>query len=296
MSKFWKLSFALAATAGILACSLVTSANEPALPTAMQLPTPGDTAAAPAPLDTPTAAQTSAPASSGMPVSFANVSLIIPEGLASGATTETVPAGSEGPAGSSPAFNRFTLQGYPLQDKRFEPQVMIYPAQDYAALSQGAQISIGRLQAINSDPSTPLTKDTLPILPSAMAAQMIVSQATRLQIQSGNGVRIVTQYGQAAGPITNYDLFYHYEGLTSDGKYYVIATLPVNVPFLADSYDSNAPLPPGGIPAPDFSAQAPDFDAYFQAVAAQLNSTPGSSFTPSLDLLDALIGSINVSG
>lgn len=295
MAKLLKLTFALVTMIGMLACNLVTSASpEPALPTAMQLPTSENTAA-PAPLDTPAAGSPSAPAPNGIPVSFANASLTIPEGLASGATTETVPAGSEGPAGSSPAFTRFTLQGYPLQDKRFEPQVMIYPAQDYAALSQGAQISIGRLQTIISDPSTPLTNDTLPFLPSAMAAQMIAAQATRLQFQNGSGVRIVTQYGQAAGPITNYDLFYHFEGLTTDGNYYVVATLPVNVPFLIATYDQNSTLPPGAIPAPDFSAQASDFDAYFQAVTAQLNSTPAASFTPSLDLLDALIGSIQVS-
>lgn len=43
----------------------------------------------------------------------------------------------------------------------------------------------------------------------------------------GGGIRYLTQFGQAAGLITNPELFYTFQGLTDDGAYYVAAVFPV---------------------------------------------------------------------
>ena len=299
MRKFWKPIPLLIAAVTILACSLFSTPGPSA--TSVATIVPSDTPL-PAPLDTPAAETTDTTAPQGILVSFANVSLTIPNGLASGATSEAVPpvsdqAGNAAPPGAvAPAYTRFTLQGYLLQDRRFESQINVYPAQEYAAVSAGAAISLQRLQAILANPSAPLTNDVLPRIPFVPAEQIFASQTSILQFQNGSGVRVVTQYAQAVVPINNYDLLYHFEGLTADGKYYVVATLPVNVPFLAASYDPSAPLPPDGIPVPDLTtAQAADFDAYFQAVSDKLNATPADSFNPSLALLDSLIASIQIS-
>jgi len=85
-------------------------------------------------------------------------------------------------------------------------------------------------------------------------------------------------------------LSYQYQGLTSDGKYYVIAILPVNIPFLAADDKPDAAVPTDGIPIP---ANGPD-ESYYTAVLQKLNGTSPDAFTPSLTLLDALIQSINI--
>jgi len=254
---------------------------------------PQATQAAPTPLPPTETAQPS-----GIPVSFQNISLVIPNGLADGALTETVPEVTDqtgAPWEVAPAYLRFTLQNYLLQGSMFQPQIMVYPASDYASVSNGAAISIQRLQAVLAGPSAAFTNEDLPHLPFANADQMIGAQIKVFSFQSGSGVRVLAQYGQAVIPINNQEIFYHFEGLTSDGKSYIVATLPVNVSFLASTDDPNAVLPADGVPLPDMtSGTASDFDAYFKAVTDKMNSAPSDSFDPPLASLDSLMQSITV--
>jgi hypothetical protein len=86
-------------------------------------------------------------------------------------------------------------------------------------------------------------------------------------------------------------LFYTFQGLTSDGKYYVAAILPINAAFLAADENPASPIPQDGIP---FNMDQPQ--QYFDAVIQKLNSTDPNTFTPGLPSLDTLIQSITVSG
>lgn len=239
----------------------------------------------------------SQPAPQGAAVSFANVSFVIPEGLASGALSESVPAAdaqSGPPWEAAPASLRFTLQGYPLQAKFFQPKIFVYPAQDYAAVNDGAQISLQQLQTVLSNPATPLQGENLPQVP-AFNAQMIAFQARITEFKSGAGVRVIAEYSQAVMPINNQEIFYQFIGLTRDGKYLVIAVLPVNAPFLAATDDPAAAVPAGGVAFPDINTgQAADFEAYYRAVTDKMNATDPSLFTPNLGILDELIQSISV--
>jgi hypothetical protein len=234
----------------------------------------------------------------GAPVSFTNVSFVIPDGLGSGALSESAPAVDEqsgAPWDVAPASSGFTLQGYPLQSKFFQPRIFVYPAQDYAAVNDGAQISLQRLQAILSNPATPLEGENLPQVP-AFNAQMIAFRAKALDFQNGAGVSVIAEYSQAVMPINNQEIFYQFIGLTSDGKYLVIAVLPVNAPFLAATGDPSAPVPPDGVVFPDVNTgQAAEFDAYYKAIADKMNATDPTSFTPALSTLDQLMQSIRVS-
>jgi hypothetical protein len=107
-----------------------------------------------------------------------------------------------------------------------------------------------------------------------------------LDFKNGQGVRFLTQFDQAYLPINNDELFYTYQGLTSDGKYYVAAVLPVNA----------ADLPADGtvtdeLKAGDFGA---NFMLYLEQVVKQLESQPATSFTPDLGKLDAMMASLEV--
>ncbi len=289
----------------ILACSSVAAPGtaEPGISTivagtlqAITTPVAGIPTSAPA-----GPASTSAPAptqASGAQVTFGNISFVIPTGLASGASCENVPAvgaQSGGPWETAPAFTRCTLQGYPLSGKFFEPQIMVYPAQDYASVNDGAAMSLQRLQAIVANPSGPLGNDVLPRLPFANAEQAIGAAPKIIDFQGGKGVRVFAEYAQYFASINNHDLFCHFEGLTTDGKSYIVAVLPINAAFLAASSDPNAPVPAGGIPFPGYNTtDSTVFKNYYDSVSSKLGATSPQDFQPSLTDLDTLIGSLHV--
>ncbi len=299
MNNFGKIAFVVAVTAVILACGL---GGTPALPadnvatvvaSTMQALTPAvpqATEASPAPQAT---------AAQGIPVSYKNVSFTLPVGLASDAAPVTVPQASGNdvtPWDTSPEHIEFRLNNYAISGEAFSVrEIRVYPAQPYADAQSGVNIMLQRLRGLLASPSTAITADNAPHVPFFNADAMIAAQAQRLHFQNGDGVRMVSQYGQAVMPIANAGTFYQFIGLTSDGKYVVIAVLPVHASILPDKEDPASPVPAGGVPFPDIASSDPSvFTAYFQAVGDRLNSMDPASFEPSLVTLDSLMQSISV--
>jgi hypothetical protein len=66
------------------------------------------------------------------------------------------------------------------------------------------------------------------ILPPAEATQVLRAQVRYLAFHNGAGLRLVTRYAQEVSPTTNDDLFYTFQGLTEDGRYYVSFTCPID--------------------------------------------------------------------
>jgi hypothetical protein len=230
--------------------------------------------------------------SSGIPVSYENASFVIPSGMANSANTETmtsVDTNSGAPWEIAPTHLRFTLTGYQLQGKFLEPQIYVYPAEEYARVNSIASEQIERLKRALA--GSPLLKETLPNVPFFNAGHLIAANIQLIQFQSGNGVRELTQYDQYPAPINNHELFYHFEGLTSDGEYYIIAILPIIAPVLAENEKPESSVPAGGVPIP--TSVGPN-DVYYFSVTEKLNSLSPDSYTPMLNALDALIQSILV--
>ncbi|MGZ9236132.1 MAG: hypothetical protein ACXW4E_11465 [Anaerolineales bacterium] len=227
---------------------------------------------------------------SGIPVSFENVSFFMPDGLASSANTEKMTAvdtNSGAPWEIAPTHLRFTLTGYVLQDKFHEPRIFVYPASEYAQVNPGAAEQIERVQKILA--GSALLKETLPAVPSFNAGPLIAANMKIIAFQNGRGVRALTQYAQYAAPINNRELFYHFQGLTSDNKYYVIAILPITAPILAEDEKPESAVPAEGVPIP--TDIGPN-EVYYLSVTQKLNALSPESYTPSLNALDALIQSI----
>jgi hypothetical protein len=155
--------------------------------------------------------------------------------------------------------------------------------------------SIRRLDNILYTPGGPsLSADQLPTVPFFNAAQVFESNIQVISFQNGQGVRFLTEYAQYAASVNNHDLFYHFQGVTRDGAYYIIAILPITAPVLAETSDAGAVLPLGGVPYPYMADPGADMQGYYASVADVLNATPSDRFTPTINQLDALIQSMRI--
>jgi hypothetical protein len=103
--------------------------------------------------------------------------------------------------------------------------------------------------------------------------------------QNGSGVRYLTMYGQSVWPVDNQNLFYTYQGLTTDGRYYLSAVLPVTQTFLPDD---------GSTLVDDWMSFDDNWDSYIGEAIGFLNEQNDGSFSPGLDLLDQMMASFEI--
>ena len=125
-----------------------------------------------------------------------------------------------------------------------------------------------------------------------MAPEYFNSMVTYIDFGNGSGVRALCMRSHAVMPITSQELFYSFQGLTSDGAYYVAARLPISTPV----------LPADGSQVPDseiewmMSGDAAAVDVYLADTRALLEAQAPEGFTPNLAPLDAMIQSIVAQG
>jgi len=250
------------------------------------------------------AAPTAAPLN-GIELNLGGIYMVLPPCLAANATGTLVPAvlynEYSGPMEYYPENRKIAFQGYPLSGGFFEANgsdhggLTIYPIADFVAmnLSTISPIVTNMQNLLAAKPAAP---DNIPFLPIFNAAQVFSTNEKYLAFQNGQGIRFLTEYAQYSAPVNNHDLFYTYQGITADGKYWVSAILPVNAAYLQAEYDS-VDVPAGGIPAPamnDNPNYTAELDAYYPLILNLLNTTPDASFTPGLDCLDQYIQSLHI--
>ena len=194
-----------------------------------------------------------------------------------------VPDGGDNPYWEIlPEYTRATLEGYPIRSHLMSPQIFIYPVAELKSTNETAGKIILSLQALLQSPRE---IQNMPYLPLYNAAQIMHTHVQYLDFKNGRGLRYLTMHSQGMLPINNFELVYTYQGLTSDGRYYVAAVLPVNHPDLpADGTVT-------GNESPEFSE---DYPLYLNNVAAFLNSQAAESFYPNLIQLDAMLGSLEI--
>ncbi len=233
---------------------------------------------------------------SGTTIAINNISFVIPTGIGSGAQAETieaVPPSDDMPWWEvGPNYNKYTIQGYPLSETFHTRTIYVYPVDEYIQVSQDIATLFDKLKTIINSPEQPLPEN-LPFLPAFNAAQMFYSNEQTLKFQNGAGIRYLTQYGQAPYPVNNNGLFYTFQGLTNDGKYYVSAILPINAAFLSADGNPDTPLPTDGVPFDWENLE--NINQHFELVKQKLNAADSNTFAPSLTELDALIQSITIS-
>ena len=251
------------------------------------------------PTSTPTITPTPVPTPGDTLYQLDGITFVVPACMALRPAVETLPAAPPDPDGPPmmyyPAHRQVTLVGYPLQDKYFEPLLRVFPVEQFASMSDLSAGSVTRmrellaLQVLEED-------DSIPLLPGYNMAQVFKAQVRFMDFENGSGVRWLTELAQYSAAVNNRDLFYAYQGITSDGSYWVSLMLPVNAAYLQETWDSTT-VPDGGLPHP--AAGSPNLEAeleeYYRLMLLLLNNTPDGSFSPALDCLDALVQSIRIS-
>lgn len=165
-----------------------------------------------------------------------------------------------------------------------EPQLLIYPITDLTALHPTTAEIITHLQTLLTTRETAVS-EALPMIPPFPAVQVFHSQLTYLDFQNGSGVRFLTQYDQGIGPVTNETLFYTFQGLTNDSKFYVAAFFPVFSPL----------LPPTNADVDTQLLETGDgYTTYLNGMIDLLNGLTNSDFQPDLALYDQTIQSLLV--
>ncbi len=236
-----------------------------------------------------TAPEVSTPSSSGIPVSFGNISLIIPEELATGASFTTsidVEYPYINPSfGDMPEHTVITLDGYAAFGR--SGRILIFKASEFATYTDLTRHIISALQTLNSGQTYPEDLYNHPY-------------TNLLNINAANtfGQRYLTQVMDSFIPYNNEDIFYYFEGLSSDGEYYIEALLPVNVSFLPADGNPNTTTPSDGIQFPfnveDMLKFQPKFREYSALIEEKLNTATAEAFSPTLTKLDGLISSITI--
>jgi hypothetical protein len=221
----------------------------------------------------------------GTPFEAGPLKGVLPAGLGTSVSVETTVDVElpfiNGGYGDMPAHTRANIQNFQFQNS-MKPVINIFLASEYAAYGDHTGETIDALSRINAAVNPEAVQS---LLPKFFAAQDQV-----IPFKNGSGLRFLTEMLIVPLPINNEDLYYYYQGLSADGKYYISVILPVSLPnMLADKGDPNtAVFPPQAIP---FDFGSFDNQAYYEQVRAQLNSMQPDAYFPKLNDLDALIAS-----
>jgi hypothetical protein len=231
-------------------------------------------------------------ASSERLIRFEGTSFKIDSTLASSVDTQIVPAvpleyPTDVPDGVGPQHLLFTFRGPSetgIPQAREAAQMRIYPISAYERIWAPSKDTIDSLRAMLARPGESWTRE-IPFLPWADVSQPFRSHVRRIAFGDGAGVGFVTAYAIEPTPVTNGELEYTFQGLTTDGASYVSITIPIRSTTLKDSE-----------PMDDWEGFARRYPEYLEEITRRLDAAPASGFTPDLDRIETMIRSLCVSG
>ena len=113
------------------------------------------------------------------------------------------------------------------------------------------------------------------------AAVIFEAQKTALSLQNGSGDRGLEMFGQSHYGVSNEALKYVFRGYSTDKQYAIYVQIPMHAAGLPDV-------------APTIAFNSQEVLDYNQKAAESMNALTSADFTPNLNLLDALVASMQV--
>jgi heat shock protein HslJ len=186
--------------------------------------------------------------------------------------------------------------GDEMMNPDFDPSVLIrvYRTSDFTGLDtvQGQFQALQTLLAQRGDlaPYMAVAEDgggtELPYLPLANAGQVLRARAQYVDLGSVQGVSYLTVFRQDVSPFTAGDFVYTFQGLSTDGLYYVSAIFRVATDLFPAEIATDF----------DYDAFSADYINYLTQSATQLGQASPTSFSPSLVDVDAMLQSFAFGG
>ncbi len=293
----------------LAACSQANTPTQmPATPTSIQASPTSPATATPIPGNTLAATKTTA--SENTPTSQAKL-LLDPEaisldtqGLMADWQAVLVPASpfdnlhAPGPSGLPTHIQiLFDQVARPEDREPGAPVMYLIPIDAYRQLwkahdSRIVSDLINNIAALSFELPEPKPVRGVPVLPmeetfgvNDFATQLRYPVTTR-DSASKTGFRFVGRFAMEATPLTNHGLRYMYQGFTNDGRYLVTFFFPVRTDGLPDDLEA--------VSLEDQNAFAADGLGYLANKARALDKQPGDAWSPSLELLDALVASLQI--
>jgi lysophospholipase L1-like esterase len=202
------------------------------------------------------------------------------------------PVADAGPGFSDAAKTQFTLYnaGEPMDSLFDTGGVRVYRMADIAQYDflQAVADQLEQLLADRPDLAQFVSgvNDTemggLPYMPLMTHGQTLTARAQYIETEAVQGVSYLTVFRADVGPFTNQDFLYTFQGITSDGAYFVTVTMPLLTELFPE---------PQGFDMAQFQAT---FETYLTESIATLDAAAPDAFMPALDALDALVQSIRV--
>ncbi len=210
---------------------------------------------------------------------------------------------------------------YPLQEETFKPDgvapqhrlftfdlatdfspmyIAVYPVSDFPRMYavnkssvKAMEEEIINLQKVLQDKNFRV-KGHIPYLPFIDASQSFQSKVRHFPFQNGRGILFLTHWSFEIEFVSNRQLRYVFEGLTNDGKYYVLAEMPVSVAFLSD--DSPEEFEGYKIPWEKLKdeTEMKRFNEVNKGIGRRLENLKPNEFKPNLDYLEEIISSLKI--
>ncbi len=234
-------------------------------------------------------------------VEYKGVRFTVDPSLASSVWPEVIqatplPEVLEGPSYwlATPEHIRFTFADPDLSPTRrrmgfnlaAEAQILVFPLADLVDMNELVQAQIEILRKLLAERRT-VPAGELPLVPLTNAAQVSHAQAQYLEFGDIQGLRYLTQHSQDPRPVMlSQELFYTFQGITSDGAYYVAAFFPLTTTALPDKFTE---VDWTAIRETDAS-----YTAYLSETVTILDHLPPTKFTPDVSRLDAVVTSLRL--
>lgn len=152
------------------------------------------------------------------------------------------------------------------------------------------------LRRVLKDPSFRLGR-AIPHLEYRDASDDFYVKVRDFDFPNGSGIIFVTHWSIENDLISNAHLIYRFEGITTDGKFYVTAEAPVSVAFLPDDSPNefegytHENLYTANSNSEETTAR---IEKYRKSITTRLEKLNSNDFSPALDKFEAIIASLKI--
>ena len=196
---------------------------------------------------------------------------------------------------AAPSYARLDIVGYEQATSEAHAvpstQFRIFEADSLADYPAYAEM-VARLEQLLSgrpDLAEVPAAEALPYLPPPRAAQALHAQERYIDFVNGAGIGYLTILRQNFSPFVQEELFYTFQGITHSGRYYIMATFPVDVAV------DDVLMRAAEVESMDMTNFAvTPVNEYTVQITSALNGLSADEFTPSLTELATIFTSLRI--